>query len=291
MKNIIKKVSLFIFIGTLTLVQGCYDDFKEDFEYTATYFARQFPLRTLVEEDGKDMTFEIGAVLGGKYSNSTNEEVAFVLQDTFLNTDNYSEYTLLPSSYYTISSDKITIPSGKFQGAVNVTLNKEMFMEDNLAVGQNYALPVEMVSTTADSILTGKHYSIIVLRYYNKYHGWYYVKGTDTNTLDNSVVTYSEDDLVLNNDMLLETTSKNELAVPYVGNPDVSGRNMSFSITDGNVVILEGNVTGTSGTGTYDASTRNFALEYNYTDGNGDVHNVKEALIYRNTELVLEDWQ
>lgn len=287
-----KKIVLFIFMGTLFLFQACYDDYKEDYIYSATYFPRQFPLRTLVETEGQDMTFEIGAVLGGKYSNGSNEQVAFVIQDTFLNADNYPQYTKLPDNYYTLESSNITIPSGQFKGSTTVTLNKDLFLNDPLAVGENYALPVEMVSTTADSILEGKHYSIIVVRFYNQYHGWYYVKGTDTNTSDNSVVTYSEEDLVLNEDMLLETLSKDELSVPYAGNPNVSGRGMKFTINNGGVTISDGTgITNVSGTGTYDSGTRNFSIEYNYTDGSGTVHSVQETLIYRNTELVLEEWQ
>jgi hypothetical protein len=300
-----KKIMLFIFMVSLFLFQGCYEDFKTDFTYSATYFARQYPLRTLVDVEGQNMTFEIGAVLGGKYTNAVNEQVTYSINGDLLDPvlfptitgladapADLSTLTQLPDSYYSIDNPGgITIPSGAFKGGSTVTLDKDLFLNDPLAVGRNYAIPIEMISTSADSILAGKHYSVIVLRYYNKYHGWYYVKGTDTNTLDNSVETYSENDLVLNEDMLLETTSKNELSVPYVGNPKVTGRNMVFSIADGSVTISEGNVTGTSGTGTYDANTRNFTLNYSYTDGNGDVHNVVETLTYRNTELVLEDWQ
>ncbi len=287
----IKKITVLItLIGTLVSLQGCYDDYKEDYTHTTTYFARQFPLRTLVDLNNQDMTFEIGAVLGGKYSNNSNEEVDFIIEDTLLNA--YPNLTKLPDNYYNISSSSITIPSGEFLGRASVTLNKDLFMNDALAVGNNYALPLQIVNATTDFILEDKHYSIIVVRYYNQYHGWYYVKGVDTNTTDNTSVTYSEEDLVRNEDMLLETTSKNELSVPYVGNPDVSGRGMAFSINNETVSISGGSgVTNVNGTGTYDPDTRNFTIEYNYTDGDGDAHSVRETLIYRNTELILEEWQ
>ncbi|NMH89051.1 DUF1735 domain-containing protein [Flavivirga algicola] len=287
----IKKITaLIVLIGTFVSLQGCYDDYKEDYTHTTTYFARQFPLRTLVDSDGQDMTFEIGAVLGGKYSNNNNEQVDFIVDDALLSA--YPSLTKLPDSYYSISSSSMTIPSGEFLGKASVTLNKELFMNDPLAVGNNYALPLQIVDATTDFILEDKHYSIIVVRYYNQYHGWYYVKGEDTNTTDNTSVIYSENDLVNNEDMLLETTSKNELSVPYVGNPDVSGRGMTFSINAETVSISGGaGITNLSGTGTYNPNTRNFTIEYNYTDGDGDAHSVKETLIYRNTELILEEWQ
>jgi hypothetical protein len=289
--KIMKKIVLFMFMAALFLFQACYDDYKEDFDYSVTYFPRQFPLRTLVDVEGEDMTFELGAVLGGKYTNDVNEELSFVLQDTFLNADNYPQFTKLPDNYYTFESQDITIPSGLFKGSTTVTLDKDLFLNDPLAVGQNYALPVEITTATTDSILDGKHYSVIVVRYFNQYQGWYYVKGTDTNTNDNTFVTYSENDLVLNEDMLLETLSKDMLSVPYVGNPIVNDRGMQFTINSGSVTVSDGTgVTNVSGTGTYDSSTRNFTIEYNYTDGNAAIHAVTEELIYRNTELVLEEW-
>ena len=290
-----KKIGLFILLVSTFLVQSCYDDFKEDYVYTTTYFPRQFPLRTLVEQEGQNMTFEIGAVLGGKYTNSINEEVSFIIQDSLLNANNYSQFTMLPENYYTLSSSNITIPKGQFQGSSLITINKELFLNDPLAVGKNYALPIEMVTTTADSILVNKRYSVIVLRYYNQYHGWYYVKGEDKNLTNNSSVVYSNADLVLNEDMLLETTSKNQLKVPYVGNPVVNGRDMVFTINNGNVAIGVGTggggISSVTGSGTYDSTTRNFTLDYSYVDGDGAQHTVKESLIYRNTELILEDWQ
>lgn len=303
-----KKIPLLVFMVSLFLFQGCYEDFKTDYTYSATYFGYQYPLRSLIDAEGQDMTFEIGAVLGGKYTNGTNEQVTYSINSDLLDPTsftiitglddapaNLTTLTQLPDNYYSIDNpESITIPSGAFKGSSTVTLDKDLFLNDALAVGNNYAIPLEMTNTTADSILDGKHYSVIVVRYFNQYHGWYYVKGTDTNTVDNSLnVTYSEDDLVLNEDMLIETLSKNQLSAPYIGNPLINGRGMQISVDGTNVTISDGTGTGVtdlSGTGTYDPNTRNFTLEYNYTDGDGAVHNVSETLTYRNTELVVEEW-
>ncbi len=292
MKIMIKKIAVFIFIGAFFVLQGCYDNYKEDYLFTTTYFARQFPIRTLVDADNEDLKFEVGAVLGGKYSNGVNEEVDFVIKEELL--DAYPELTLLPDNYYSIQERSFIIPSGKFKGTLPIMIDKELFMNDALSVGINYALPLQIVSATTDSILANKDYSIIALRYYNKYHGWYYIKGKDTNTQDNSVVTYSEDDLVSNEDMLLITTAKDGLSVPYAGNPKISGRSMQMQVeNNGNVTLSngDGGITALNGTGNYNSNTRNFSIQYNYTDANGDVHTVEEELIYRNTELNLDQWQ
>ncbi len=297
MKNMKKITSFMFFVVLLLSFQACYEDFKVDFDYTATYFARQFPLRTLVDTPGEEMSLEIGAVLGGKYSNDRNEEVVFAIQDSFLNADNFSQFTRLPDNYYNLESTTITIPSGTFVGSVKLTLDKEQFLNDPLATENTYALPVEIVSATSDSILDGKHYSVLVVKYINQFEGWYYVKGTDTNNDDpSSSVTYSNDDLVRNEDVEFSTINRNTALVPYVGNPAIADRVMTFTINaDNTVTISEENPTGgtsnISGTGTYDPSTRNFTLNYTYTDGDGNSHTVVETLTYRNTELIFEEWQ
>lgn len=283
------------FVVLLLSLQACYEDFKEDFDYSTAYFSRQFPLRTLVDVPGEEMTFEVGAAIGGKYSNNTNEEVVITIQDSFLNADNFPQFTKLPDSYYTLESDTITIPSGKFFAGTKVTIDKEQFLNDPLAVEQTYALPAEIISATTDSILDGKHYSVIVIKFFNQYHGGYWLKGTDTNNGDNSVVTYSEEDLVTNEDMILTTVDRNSVSASSVGNPGFDREGMTLTInSDGSVVISEDNPTGgitnIAGTGSYDANTRGFTLNYSYTDGDGNDHTVTENLIYRNTEQVFEEW-
>ena len=75
MKRLFRK-SLIPFI-LIFVLQSCYEDYKKDFEYTATYFAMQDPLRTVLVEDGTDLAIEIGVMLGGKYENDRNESVLF----------------------------------------------------------------------------------------------------------------------------------------------------------------------------------------------------------------------
>lgn len=322
----VKKTIMLILIGALFLFQACYDDYKENFDYTTTYFPRQFPLRTLVEEDGKDLTFQIGAVLGGKYSNDVNEEIAFQVQDTFLNADNFPQYTMLPENYYTIENTNITIPSGKFNGNVTVTLDKDAFLSDPLANTNHYALPVEITEASTDSILANRYYSVIVLKYINKYQGWYYTSGTDTQ-LDGSgttsTYTYTFEDYT-ENSISLQTLAKNELSgsssirrghldpnpddpnpgVPNLDDPSLDEPKLvqltfidllMVIESDGTTVTLtespSPNVIGFNGSGTYNPETRNFDLNYSYTDGAGTLHTIEEILSYRNTELNLEDWQ
>ncbi len=296
--NIMKNTMLFVAIGFLLLLQACYDDYKQDYYYSTTYFARQYPLRTLVSVSGEEMSFEIGAVLGGKYENTINEYVDFEVQDALLN--NYPDLVLLPSDYYTIESNRIEISSGKFDGTVKVTIDKEAFVQDQLAVGNNYALPLQIVSATSDSILAEKDFTIIVIRYYNEYHGWYYLKGTDnkldaTGNVVESIV-YAQDDLVYNEDFLLTTVAKDIVQVPFIGKyyNDQNTYSMLMTVADGTCTLNGHNtdaLSNVAGSGSYDAAERQFTLNYTYADADGATHQVNDVLIYRNTELVLEEWK
>lgn len=293
-----KKILLFASIGLLFLLQACYDDYKEDYIYSTTYFARQYPLRTLVAEPGEEMAFEIGVVLGGKYENAVDEVVDFIVEDTLLNS--YPDLVELPESYYSLEGGSITIPSGEFQGSMKVTLDKDKFMSDELAKGKNYALPLKMVAASTDSILEHKDYTIIVIRYYNEYHGWYYLKGTDSK-LDEAgnvveSVVYAEEDLVSNEDMLLETTAKDSVLVPFIGQfyNDQKKYTMLMGVNNDACTLIgenTDNLTEVNGTGSYSPSERQFTLDYSYIDADGAKHQVNDMLIFRNTELILEDWQ
>lgn len=292
-----KKILLFASIGLLFLLQACYDDYKEDYIYSTTYFARQYPLRTLVD-DGAEMKFEIGAVLGGKYENATNETVDFIVEDTLLN--NYPELVKLPENYYSIDGSSITIPSGEFKGSLTVTLDKEKFMNDELGVGKNYALPLQIISASTDSVLQEKNFTIIVLRYYNKYHGWYWLKGIDYELdVDRNRVgsaSYTHEDIVETEDMLLQTVAKDSLLLPYIGRyfNDQKDYTMKMGFRDDGVTAINGDKTSdisqVLGAGRYNLPEKTFALEYNYIDVGGVTHEVFDTLYFRNTELILEEW-
>src|SRR5690606_1581553 len=115
---------------------------------------------------------------------------------------------ILPPEYYTLSpADKITIPSGSFNGLVLVQLT-DAFLDDPLAIGANYVIPLRLTDTDADSILRGmpaigvdnpdrneptdweagalpKDYVLFGIKYINPYHGNYFHRGKDV-TLDGS---------------------------------------------------------------------------------------------------------
>ncbi|MBN2818052.1 MAG: DUF1735 domain-containing protein [Bacteroidales bacterium] len=292
-----------------------YEDFTNDYEYSNVYFAYQNPVRTVLTDD---LSFKVGVVMGGKRTNNVDEQVTFELAPELLNDPDIvgnNNFTLLPSSYYTLSSaDNITIKKGEIVGFVTVDLNSELFLSDTLCLGNNYALPFLIKETTLDSILVGseatsiprKDYSIVVLKYHHKAHGQYYHRGTrtqykaDGSTID-TVVSYIpaghniyEPDIawkiqtfdassLLTNGIaeFPEDGDKNEYSL-RINHPESD----QITIEAGeNSVIADVTDLGSS----YDVENKVYYLNYQYTIDN--IKNVmNDTLSFRDDMLSLELW-
>lgn len=167
-----KLIFLLTVILSLTSCQK-YEDFIEDYDYSTTYFAYQRPIRTVFSDDP---SIEIGVVLGGKRENKIDERVTFQIEPEMLQNVDYvgnNQFKLLPEDYYSLSDNHtIIIPKGKFLGTIKLTLNKEKFLTDPLAVENTYALPIRITESSTDQILKGdveagieaKDYTIIVIK-------------------------------------------------------------------------------------------------------------------------------
>lgn len=208
-----KKILFFILLSAMTtgLFTACQNnewDFP-DFEYSAVYFAYQSPVRTLVlGEDVFDTSLDnehkcqIIATMGGVYSNPNNVEIGIRVDNSLVAglifEDSESEIIPMPTSYYSLSSDKITIKKGEIIGGVTVQLT-DAFFNDPKSLVTTYVIPVVMTSVTgADSILSGvplvdnprralssdwdvapKDYILYAVKYINKYDANYLRRGTD----------------------------------------------------------------------------------------------------------------
>jgi hypothetical protein len=269
-----------------------------DFEYTATYFAMQKPHRLLVAEEGKDMTFEVGAVLGGKYVNTVDESVYFEIDPSLLDSDTIG-MELLPSDYYTLSdNERIVIPAGEFLGTITVTLN-ENFLNDSAAATLHYVLPFRITDATTDSILSEKATSLVAVQFANQYYGAYWITGTDYlvnyfGTPYDSIV-YSDPDLVRNNYRIFQTVDRNRSMIDYCG-VDLSGNNiLRFAIAEDDSVTISADTTNTfielSGKGKYHREERIFTLDYRYRNPDDfSRHWVLDTLIYFDTPMEVMEW-
>ena len=179
-----------------------------DYEYSSVYFAYQSPIRTIcLGEDVFDTTLDnewkaqIMATMGGVYANKSDVVINIRVDNsltTGLGFADSSDIVALPSNYYTLSSDKITIKKGEIIGGVVVQLT-EAFFNDPAALTTNYVIPVVMTGVSgADTILSGKplvanprrgvasdwevqpkDYVFYALKYINKYDAVYLRRGVD----------------------------------------------------------------------------------------------------------------
>lgn len=291
------KMKKLIIIGILLMIicQACYDDYKKDFEYTATYFALQKPHRILIPEEGQDLSFEIGVVLGGKYMNEVDETVFFEIDPDLVP----GSMEILPENYYTLSdNERFIIPAGEFLGKITVTMD-ESFLDDQEGTRLNYVLPLRITDATTDSILSNKSTTIVAVEFENEYYGAYWITGSDFlidifgNAYD--TVVYSEPDLVKNNYRIFNTIAKDTSSIDYFGS-DFS-RNNSLRLAfnpDGSILLAANNATNLteiSGTGTYNKEQRKIYLDYSYKNPeNFTTHHAMDTLIYFDTPQELKEW-
>src|SRR3954452_20512329 len=139
MKRTLLVASIVIFVLT-----ACNKDWQfPDYKYTTVYFPYQTPVRTLVlGEDIIDNTldnqhkFQIMATMGGVYENKKDVAIDVSVDNTLaqklkFNTSNGDDVIAMPDNYYTVPSKdlKISIPSGKLMGGVDIQLTDAFFAD------------------------------------------------------------------------------------------------------------------------------------------------------------------
>jgi hypothetical protein len=292
---------------------GKYDDFLEDYEYSAVYFGSQQPLRTVVVRHESDfMQIKIGVVLGGVRENPGDQWASFEIAPDLLP----AKLTLLPPSYYTmeLAGNTVIIPKGKLMGDFPLKINKDLFTADPLATGNNYALPLRLLETSADSILSGsdedniapKNYTIIVIKYIAPESGVYYVKGAQNelesengNIVPGTARTYYSADLSRNATRTVTTLSLSELSVAGIGALPGSATNMAdrflMTLNSGDVSLAK---TGAAGVdvvdlgSVYNSRTKTFTLKYKYYKQSKWYQVDEEMILRQDPELDLryEEW-
>jgi hypothetical protein len=303
MKNM-KKIILFsLFLAFIT--SACYDSYETDFENTAAYFSYQYPVRSVIIDPTVE-TFEIkvGVVYGGKYSyDGATETVNFVIADTLIN--NNTEYTdmgikVMPSNWYSLSDESEISMVNSNVGFVNVSIIRDSLVKYPNASLNTYAIPFVMTETSADSIIEGKNFSIVVVKFKNEFDGRYYVKGKDdelnTDGTVASTMEYNNPSLVLNKYIFLNSIEKDVVAVPRIGSNEDKNEfvyNMKFRSSDGSALLVPtagSQVTELVGAAQFDYAKKLFVCNY-YYKLKGTEHSVVDTLIYSNTEMLFESWK
>jgi hypothetical protein len=303
-----KKYQSFLLpLVLLFLLPGCskYDDYITDFDFTSVYFGTQKPLRTVVARD--PMQIKFGVAFGGVRINTKEQWVKFKLEPGLLNSvAGANAFALLPKAYYSMvlpnGDSTFIIPAGKIIGDLVLTIKKDAFTADPLAVNKKYALPLRIYQTSADSILKGneltaaKDYTIIVIKYINKESGTYYVKGSETDKVTNITTAYSFSDLIKNKTRDLTTLSLTSLDMGGIGTKTAS-TSYKLLVTlkaDGGITLTTapGGVAITDMGSSYDAAKKTFSLKYSYIDAT-KTYIVDEQIIQRQDpelDLRFEEW-
>lgn len=213
MKKNLAYIGLASLILTFASCESSDNEFP-DFDYQTVYFANQYGLRTieLGESEFVDNSLDnqhkmmIKATWGGGYTNRKNVIIDFKIDESLCDNlyfkDTDQPLVPMPTSYYTLASERIAIPQGQIMAGVEVQLT-DAFFADEKSIGENYVIPMLMTSVQgADSILQGRpavenpiltnsadwsvqpqNFVLYAVKYVNPWHGEYLRRGVDHVTI------------------------------------------------------------------------------------------------------------
>jgi len=331
-----KIIALFSFILLLISCENIDSDYK-DYDFQSVYFPFQYPVRTLSLGNDKmdnsldkEHKFHVGISIGGLYAENSQEwtvdyEVDNTLVENFLVNANTDTLKVLPSTYYTLNpAGTVIIPKGSFSGLIEVQLT-DAFFSDPTSLKGNYVLPIKIIDTSADTILSGKKtealtttpnrhnlsdwesqktpkdYTLFGIKYINPYHGKWLrrcqiVEKDPTNTTVISTISihnrYAERDQIVE----LNTNSMAEVISNYVGNSFTSNMRLIVSGTTVTVTSENGPLSA-AGTGKFVTNGESwggkpydaFYLDYTYTLASGNKCSVKDTLVLRDRGIIVQE--
>ena len=187
----IKNVFLSILaVSAAFLTTSCENGDREfdDFDYQTVYFAYQNPVRTITLGDDdvyptdldNQHKMNVYVTLGGVWSNKQDRHVKIAIDNSLVDGKTFtngSPVVAMPENYYRLTSNEITIPSGKVMGATTVELT-DAFFADAKAPSVNYVIPLKIIDAS-DSILESKNFTLYAVKFKNKYTGAWLSHGTD----------------------------------------------------------------------------------------------------------------
>jgi len=331
-----KKI-LILCIGVIVMLSSCENQENkfDDYDYTAVYFPFQTPVRCIslgvdrVDNSlDREHKFNIGVSIGGMYENYRDWTCKFEVAPDLaqnLKTDAGDTVLLMPESYYTLSNtENVTIPSGSFNGLIQVQLS-DAFFEDPLAISNHYVIPLRLMDTDADSILSGKpakdvvdkriiadwdanapakDFTLFMVKFVNEQHGSWLRRGvdylgedgaySDTNSYRRQ---YVEKDQVAS----LKTSGRWKCEGSFVGKALGEGAALEMTF-DGNNITLDSIATSPfkvlpGGTGVIipngaqwgEYTVDMIVLQYKYYDPKRlQTHQVFDTLVFRDRDLEFE---
>lgn len=279
---------ILILAAIVLCLSGCkYNDdyLTPHLDQTVAYFASAKSYnRTLIVGEG--LYFKIGAAMAGVKENKKNETVSMTIPRNALE----GGKELMPNDYYNSSElggvIEATIPKGEFLGYFTVKMDSVKFLNDPQVLAGRYALPVKIVDTSLEIINTDLDSILVTVKYMSGVEGNYLYESTIRKESGGSTETKTEKypNESDNSAWRLETKAPFTVQVSPAVNSTTNG--VKFNLTvQGSTVTYESiagqPVVEADGASAYDSKTRDFELNYKYTQG-GTVYHVSTKLIFRN---------
>lgn len=309
------KKSILFLTSLLVFTTGCYDDYVRDFDYSATFIAYQYDLRTFVLDEGEQFKFTVA--LAGLMENDRDYNVELELDPSLLegslasfcdvskvsgeyvstqiSAAGLAEITVLPDSYYTIEGmESLCIRKGCHTASVTLKA-KEAMRLDSKMFAPYYALGFRIKSAETDKIVEGKDYAVIAVKCENRFFGSWSRSGKvvayDASGTEQSVSYSSKslaDQYCYNLTTVDGTTVKSDKVAGSSGQMFMTfdGNQMTISSVDGKV----------AGTGSFNNSrllqNRELYLDYTITEADRSRKEVCDTLYFRNrVRDGVNEWQ
>lgn len=313
-----------------------------DFHTQAVYFPIQFPVRTLsLGEDridnslDRELKFHIGASIGGMYENTQDWTISYVVDPSLadsIKTSDGDTILLMPESYYTLdpngdhAAGEITIPSGSFNGLVLVQL-EEAFLDDTMAMGNHYVIPLQITSSSADSILTGiaatesadkritadwdanalpKDFTLFMVKFVNKLHGSWLHRGVQykLDSVTSAVIDtfiFRKNYIVQDQVVSLSTTGRYTVQTNFVAHRQSDLTFFQLTFNDAGSITID-SIPGSGfpvlgGSGMYEKEGSEWGgqprdalyMNYMFTDGEFE-YQVYDTLVFRDRGIAYEEF-
>jgi len=300
---------------------SCYEDYITDFDYDGIYFPYQTDVRTFVVGEG--MKIEIGAALGGVRENTRDRIVTFSLDNSLVNAatltamkggaqyikDAVAPVTTLlpiPANYYTLSNNNtMVIKAGQHMGSIVMKIDSAKFLADPNALYANYAIPFNMLTADADTILEPRRTAVIGLKYENMLFGNYWHGGVTTEkdaagTVISTTAYYSAVNQPENKTWKLTTVAPNELVANGISANTSAKQEMKLTLDGANILVstMAGSTfpVTANGASTFNRAkllqNRKILLNYKYVNAAGNTCYAQDTLTFRNrVRDGVNEWQ
>ncbi len=294
------RKNIFILLIFSVMLSACgFEDDPISVGNASAYFYNQTYNRNIVVGEG--LNLKAGIMFSGLINNDRQRVVNFVIDPTLIEG---SGKTLMPSSYYTLSStSSFVIPQNEEQGYIDIKIDSAAFVADPKALTGEYVLPFLLTgSNDLDSISVAKNFMILSVSYWAKQHGNYNYSGQTIRKsgATTEVLSYSNNSQVTESVKQLVTIgpkTMNVVADAVAGSKDPASGKFSFNVevpSVGSGEVLISSVAGAAiqvtgnGSSTYDAATHTFYLKYKYTDGAYQCE-ATDTLVFRNRVRDMQD--